>query len=445
MTSQLSVIVTPRRPALMAGFDNKVEVLVRIQAPATPPDAAAPRPPYALALVLDRSGSMAGAPIMEARRCAAHVAGHLRGDDQVALVSFNHHVRVPHALQPRGDGRGLLAAIEGLRSGGNTDLHGGWRAGADALAKLPAGNAVALKRVILLSDGQANHGLTSTADIALQCAEAAAQGLSTSTYGLGNHFNEDLMVAMGQNGRGNHYYGDTAADLMEPFERELSLLQNLCACDITVRAHVPAGVNVESLNPYPGTAEEGWRLPDLPYGAEAWMMLRLTVPKGLLPEDGKALQLLEITATGSSLAGLPVPLPPAWLNLPTLPKAAFGALGEDALVVRRLDELEAGQLLVSARAVAAAGNWDAVDGMLAQAKARFAGNPWVAGVIESIEKLAARREFETFSKEVAYSSHSMFRRITESLEQADLHDEAARLIYLRRRLRQGKSGDPTAG
>jgi Ca-activated chloride channel family protein len=441
MTSQLSVIATPRRPALLAGFDNQVEVLVRIQAPAAPPDTAAPRPPYAIALVLDRSGSMGGAPMLEARRCAAYVAGHLRGDDRVALVSFNHHVRVLHPLQARGDGRALQAAIEGIRSGGNTDLHGGWRAGADALSSLPE-SAVALKRVILLSDGQANHGLTSTSDITLQCAAAAAQGISTSTYGLGNNFNEDLMVAMGQTGRGNHYYGDTAADLMEPFEQELSLLQNLCACDITLRAKVPAGVGVEALNPYPGNAEEGWRLPDLPYGAEAWMVLRLTVPKALLPEDGKPLHLLEVTATGSSLAGLPVPLPPAWLKLPALPQAAFGALGEDALVMRRLDELEAGQLLVAARAVAATGNWDAVDGMLAQARSRFAGNPWVAGVIESIEKLARRRDLETFTKEAVYTSTHMFNRITETLEAADMGDEAAKLAYLRRRLLQGKSGYP---
>ena len=445
MTSPLSVIATPRRPALLAGFDNQVEVLVRIQAPAAPPDAAAPRPPYAIALVLDRSGSMAGAPMMEARRCAAYVASHLRGDDQVALVSFNHRVRVMHAVQPRGDGRALMAAIEDIRSGGNTDLHGGWRAGADALAALPDSSALALKRVILLSDGQANHGLTSAPDITLQCAEAAAQGISTSTYGLGNNFNEDLMVAMGQSGRGNHYYGDTAADLMEPFEQELALLQNLCACDITLRANVPPGVSVEALNPYPGNAEEGWCLPDLPYGAEAWMALRLTVPKALLPEEGKALHLLEVTATGSSLAGLPVPLPPAWLSLPALPQAAFGALGEDALVVRRLDELEAGKLLVAARAVAATGNWDAVDSMLAQARARFAGNPWVAGVIVSIEKLAMRRDLETFSKEAMYTSSNMFRRITETLELADMGDEAAKLIYLRRRMMQGKSGGPKAG
>ncbi len=444
MTSPLSVIATPRRPALLAGFDNKVEVLVRIQAPATPPDAAEPRPPYALALVLDRSGSMAGAPMMEARRCAAYVASHLRGDDQVALVSFNHHVRVLHAAQPRGDGRALMAAIEDIRSAGRTDLHGGWRAGADALAKLPDSSALALKRVILLSDGQANHGLTGTPDITLQCAEAAAQGISTSTYGLGNEFNEDLMVAMGQTGRGNHYYGDTAADLMEPFEQELSLLQNLCACDVTLRANVPQGVSVEALNPYPGNAEDGWRLPDLPYGAEAWMVLRLTLPKGLLPQEGKTLHLLEVTASGTSLAGLPVPLPPARLSLPALPQPAFGALGEDALVVRRLDELEAGSLLVAARAVAATGNWDAVDGMLAQAKARFTGNPWVAGVIHSIEKLAARRDLETFSKEVIYTSSNMFRRITESFEEADMHDEAAKLIYLRRRLLQGKSRGPGA-
>ena len=78
---------------------------------------------------------------------------------------------------------GGKAAIDGILTGGNTDLHDGWRAGSDALAAppLPAG----LKRAILLSDGGANQGITDAAEIAKQCAELAARNISTSTYGLG--------------------------------------------------------------------------------------------------------------------------------------------------------------------------------------------------------------------------------------------------------------------
>jgi len=96
--------------------------------------------------------------------------------------------------------------------GSNTDLHGGWRDGANTLGDV-AGSG--LKRVILLSDGQANEELTNPVDIAAQSAEWAARGITTSTYGLGKCFNEELMVAIARSGGGNHYYGDTADDLME--------------------------------------------------------------------------------------------------------------------------------------------------------------------------------------------------------------------------------------
>ncbi len=85
------------------------------------------------------------------------------------------------------------------------------------------------RRVILLSDGNANEGLTDPGEIASQCEAFAAAGVSTSTYGFGRHFNEELMVAMARAGGGNSYYGDTADDLFEPFDQEFSLLSSLWA------------------------------------------------------------------------------------------------------------------------------------------------------------------------------------------------------------------------
>ena len=69
--------------------------------------------------------------------------------------------------------------------------------------------------MLLLSDGQANEGVTDVDQIALQCSQLADTGVTTSTYGLGNSFNEELMVAMGRSGRGNAYYSETAETLLE--------------------------------------------------------------------------------------------------------------------------------------------------------------------------------------------------------------------------------------
>ena len=82
-----TVVLTPRRAGLCAGPDNTVEVLVRVQAPEAPAGHGAQRPPQALALVIDRSGSMAGRPLEEAKRCAEYVLGKLRPIDAVPLVN----------------------------------------------------------------------------------------------------------------------------------------------------------------------------------------------------------------------------------------------------------------------------------------------------------------------------------------------------------------------
>ena len=134
-----TVMLTPLHAGLAHGRDNVVEVLVRIDAPEAPAGHAARRPPQAIALVIDRSGSMAGRPLVEARRCAAYVASKLRPSDSVSLVQFDNRVKRLRSAAPLGDGAALRAAIAGIREGGNTNLHGGWLEGAQTLADVPGG------------------------------------------------------------------------------------------------------------------------------------------------------------------------------------------------------------------------------------------------------------------------------------------------------------------
>ena len=432
-----AVVLTPRRAGLCAGHDTTVEVLVRIQAPDAPVGHGAQRPTQALALVIDRSGSMAGRPLDEAKRCAEYVLGKLRPSDAVALVTFDNRVQRLWPAAPLGDGTAQRAAIAGIRDGGNTNLHGGWKEGAQALADV-AGTG--LKRVILLSDGQANEGTTAAAEIAGQCAAMAATGITTSTYGLGNGFNEELMVAMARSGAGNHYYGDTADDLMEPFQQELELLENLCLRDVRLVVTVPDGVGVKLVNELP-TSQAGWRLPDLAWGSEAWAVLRLTVPPTALPPVGQPWTVLRVAVSGQSLEGEPEALERMSLALPVMTAAAFGDLTDDERVTRRLVELAAAETLVRMRSAAATGDWARVDALLAAASRQFAGNEWVAVVLEAMRTIAAGRDRARAMKEMLYSS-SKFRSRLAAKDEGSVPGgtaEAASVpAFLRRKAAQGK-------
>lgn len=431
-----TIVLTPRRAGLCSGRDNVVEVLVRVQAPDAPEGHEAKRPPQAVALVIDRSGSMSGSPLDEAKRCAEYVLGKLRPTDAVSLVKFDNRVQRLWPAAPLGDGVPQRAAIAGIHAGGNTNLHGGWKEGADTLTDLAG---LGLKRVILLSDGQANEGVTEPEAIAAQCAEWAAKGITTSTYGLGNSFNEELMVTMARSGGGNHYYGDTAEDLMEPFQQELELLGNLCLRDLRLAATVPDGFRVEVVNQLPKT-DAGWRLPDLAWGAEAWAVLRVTVPAGALPSVGQLCTVLRVGITGQSLEGDAVSLERTGLSLPVMTSSAFGNLADDELVTRRLVELAAAEALMGMRSAAAAGDWARVDTLLEAASRQFAGNEWVAAVLEAMRSIAAGRERERAMKEMMYSSSKLRSRLAAKDESVAFcaAESVSVPAYLRRKPAQGK-------
>jgi Ca-activated chloride channel family protein len=457
--SPFQLLLTPERAALAAGGANTLRVLVRVRAPAHPADVAR-RDPLHLALVLDRSGSMAGAPLDEAKRCARHIVEQLGADDRAAIVAFDSEVEVMAAAMPASEKAVLRAAIDGIVEAGSTNLHGGWRAGADELAGKLA--AEGIHRVVLLSDGGANAGETALEVISGQCRDLARAGVSTSTYGLGDHFNEDLMLAMARAGRGNAYYGDTAADLAEPFAAEFALLTNLCARGLVLKVNAPDGVGVRLLNDYDVVdgASRAWKLPDLAYAAEAWAVVEFVLPPGTVgaldasgaggagtaegggadagPTGRVTLPItvsLEAAGRDSAPVFLMATLPP----LPVVSAAALAAMPADQAVERRVVELEAAAMLDELRAAIAVDNWERAQRLLADAQVRFAAHEWTSAILATMRKLVAERDAQRSMKEARYAGSRMANRLVVAGEESlSMAQEDALPLYLQRKGAQGK-------
>jgi len=433
-----ALVLTPAKAGLCAGRSNTLEVLVRLHGP----DASSARSteqsqPRALALVIDSSGSMQGRPLDEAKRCAAWVVSRMRPNDKVAVVQFDQSARLVWPAVEVGDGKAVANAIQSIVCGGATALHAGWQQGAESLAGCLA---TGLRRVILLSDGEANQGERDPIVIASDCQRWAAQGVTTSTYGLGESFNEELMVAMARQGGGTQYFGQSAEDLMGPFEQELSLIDHRCLTDLRLSFRALPGVSVDVLNDLP-QVEGAIRLQDLAYGAEAWVLLRLQVPAWAIDVVQQGNQLLQVTVFGRDMAGETVVLQPAQLSLPVLSPEAWGTLPVDELASRRLTEVAAANALDNMRAAMRRGDFDGVREMLQAARKEFGASEWVRSILDAMEQLAKDQEGIRFlAKELLYSSVSLktkLRSVHESA-QVDAATEAVAPAFLRRSGRQGR-------
>jgi Ca-activated chloride channel family protein len=432
----LSVSFSPERDALLENRSNTLNVLVRISAD----DLVSPkkeREALNLSVVIDRSGSMSGKPLREAVRCAGMILDRLDQNDRLSIVTYDNNVSVQVPSQFVGDRHVFRNALKNIREGGTTNLHGGWLSGAEQVALHE--NKKAISRVLLLSDGCANDGVTDTDEIVRHCATLADSGVQTSTYGLGEGFNELLMAGMAKAGLGNGYYGQTAEDLMDPFTEEFDLLSSLCAKKIRLTLQTSSGVEVEVLNGYSKDREGRFILPDLAFGGEAWAMLNLTVPAPIAKNGIGSIHLLTARVDFEDMQNQPQS-DLAYLKIEPLPVNAFEAIAIDPNVRSRVAEVRAANLQERARIAARQQDWGQVEELLQELRKEVAHSPWLAVTISELERYARERETDSFSKEALYSAQKMRTRLAEKNEIVSwsFSAETDKSSFLRRKSEQGK-------
>ncbi len=246
------------------------------------------RQPLNLALVIDRSGSMGGGKLERAKEAARQLINNLTSQDRVALVAFEsevhvlaHSTPVTHNALPR-----LLGAIDQISTAGSTALHHGWWAGGQQVAEFVDEERVS--RVLVLTDGQANVGLTDPEQIANQVLELRQRGIETSAMGIGADFNDDLLKMMARSGGGAFHFIPDASSIEAVVAGELGEMLSQYARRTVVDISLPRGVELRRcLNKYElDRTAAGARIyiGDLLSGDQKRIVLEVSTPPGSVGE-----------------------------------------------------------------------------------------------------------------------------------------------------------------
>ena len=399
--SQPTIEILALKKGFLRAAAEPIHALVRIVSPEQPVNATpATRAPLDLVLVIDRSGSMSGDPLKAALESASRIIRGLRDDDRVAVVTFDSQVDVVQPLVHPTDRAGLIQRVQSVESGGSTALFDGWEAGMRQLQGQVSKERIA--RVILLSDGQANHGLTDEPAIFQHVSQAAAAGITTSTVGLGQGFNETLMTGMARAGEGAANFGQTADDLDEAFEEQVAILSNAYLRQVRVDIQGGSDVQARILGDF---LEEG-RATSRKLGTLPWASSLVAVVELKVGPAARADSLLAVNFSAVTKEGEPVTFGPTIFALPELDLGAFSVLPTDphvaaavteAIIAEKLEQIEE---LIRSRLIK-----DAKDNLAALA-ARADLTDWVTQKVAYLQRLLEEDEVMTM-KELRYGRRNM--------------------------------------
>ena len=253
----LSVSSEVVQDKVLKGADGRVTVSLNLTAARLPTIDNEAAPATDLVVVLDRSGSMEGQKLNDARQAIIRLLDHFGPEDRLALVTYSNGVQTPSALVPMNETnrRQLTSVVKQVYAGGGTNLGGGLSRGIDILMVGPS--AERQRKVILISDGLANQGITDPEALGRMAAAAMENRFSISTVGVGLDFNEMLMTTIADHGAGHYHFLEDPRVFAQVFEAEFQATRRVAAADVNIRIPLEPGVRLVGAGGYPISYENG--------------------------------------------------------------------------------------------------------------------------------------------------------------------------------------------
>ena len=242
---------------VLQGSDGTMGLNLTLQAAELPATDGCEARNVDMVIVLDRSGSMKGRKIKDARQAVLELLSSLSAEDRFALVTYSDGVHIASGLSNVTDANRvrMASAVNTIRAGGGTNLGAGLQAGIDILIS-PSHHTNAAK-VILISDGLANKGLTDVKALSDIAAVAVEKEFAVSTVGVGVDFNEHLMTAIADQGTGSYYYLENPAAFAEVFQKEFYNTQTAAVTGVKIQIPMNSGITLADAAGYPITNQNG--------------------------------------------------------------------------------------------------------------------------------------------------------------------------------------------
>lgn len=188
--------------------------------------------------------------IEQAKNAAIKAVEKLNNGDFISIVCFDDtvDVLVDATKITSKNKKEIISKIQKIQVRGSTNLHDGWLKAATEVAKNISEKYI--NRVIILTDGQTNAGITNPKEIENNVFKLYKKSISTTCMGIGEGFNEDLLEAMSNSGGGNFYFIENDSELESMFNDEFSGLSNVVATDVKLEFKAEGATIKKQLNSF---------------------------------------------------------------------------------------------------------------------------------------------------------------------------------------------------
>jgi hypothetical protein len=205
--NQVTLAILSERPSVREDQESELDIAIVISAQRESSDLGGQAPAINLCIVIDKSGSMEGTKLEQAKSGSLAISQSMSASDKLSILAFDSNVL--SVVNPQTPPEKIPESIRSIAAGGSTNLSAGWYTG--LLELQTYATPAHINRLVLLSDGEANAGEQKATVLGTESARAREElGITTSTIGIGRGFQEEILAALSTESGGRFWFIEEA-------------------------------------------------------------------------------------------------------------------------------------------------------------------------------------------------------------------------------------------